>query len=101
MERTHKFSLRWRGPYEVTKVLNPFQLQYHDEGRQKVTHVRNCKKFHRMANYGNERGKSKEEGLKQAKSQCQVKRRRAMTCYIVEVLEGGSRLTFQNPSHFR
>ena len=23
-----------------------------------------------------------------------------MTCYVVEVLEGGSRLTFQNPSHF-
>ena len=62
MERTHKFSPQWRGPYEVTKVLNPFQLQYHDEGRQKVTQARNCKKFCSMANHGNERRKSKEGG---------------------------------------
>ena len=38
MERTHKLSLWWRGPYEVTKVINPFHLQYED-GERQITHV--------------------------------------------------------------
>ena len=34
MERTHKLSPRWRCPYEVTKVPNPFQVQYQDGEKQ-------------------------------------------------------------------
>ena len=74
MERTHKLSPRWRGPYEVTKVPNPFQVQYQDGEKQKITHVRNCKKFCGRVNNGNERTPVKEGGLKRAKSQCQVRR---------------------------
>ena len=44
MERTHKLSPKWRGPYKVNKIPNSFQVQYEDEGREKITHVRNCKK---------------------------------------------------------
>ena len=51
-------------------------------------------------NCGNERVQSKEEGLKRVKRQCQVRCQKAMTCYVVEVLEGGAKWTFQNPSHF-
>ena len=45
MKRTHKLSPRWCGPFKVNKIPNPFQVQYEDEGREKITHVRNCKKF--------------------------------------------------------
>ena len=45
MERTHKLFPKWRGPFKVNKIPNPFQVQYEDEGREKITHVRNCKKF--------------------------------------------------------
>ena len=31
MERMHNLSPKWRGPYKVTKVPNPFQAQYQDE----------------------------------------------------------------------
>ena len=89
-----------RGPYEVTKVINPFQLQYQDGEKQKITHVRNCKKFCGLVNNGNERMPAKEGGLKHGMSQCQVRRQREMTCYVVKVLDAGSKRTFQNPSHF-
>ena len=46
MERTHKLPPQCKGFYEVTKVPNPFQAQYQDGGKQKITHVQNCKKFH-------------------------------------------------------
>ena len=43
---------------------------------------------------------AKEGGLKRAMSQCWVRRQREMTCHITEVLDTGSKWTFQNPSHF-
>ena len=100
MERMHKLSPRWRGPYEVTKVINPFQLQYQDEGKQKITHVRNCKKFRCLVNGGNEWVPGMGEGLMCVRSQCQVRRQREMTCYVVEVLDAGSKWTLNNASHF-
>ena len=96
MERTHKLSHRWRGPYEVTEVIKPFQVQYQDGEKPKITHVRNCKKFCGRVNNGNERVPAKEGGLKHAKSQCQVRSQREMTCHIIEVLDTGSKWIFQN-----
>ena len=99
MERTHKLSLKWRGPYKVTKVSNPFQVQYNDEGREKGTNVRNCKKFHGQANDGNERHATIEGCLRHAKVECQVRRQRRMT-NIIDVLARGSKWPFKNPAHF-
>ena len=93
-------SPRWRGPYEVIKVPNPFQVQYQDGEKQKITHVRSCKKIRGGVNNGNEQMPAKEGGLKRAESQCQVRRQREMTCHIIDVLDTGSKRTFQNPSHF-
>ena len=47
--RTHKLSPRWRGPFKVNKIPNPFQVQYEDEGRETIMHVRSCKKFRGQA----------------------------------------------------
>ena len=35
MEKTHKLSPRWRGPFKVTKIINSFQVTYEDQGRKK------------------------------------------------------------------
>ena len=45
MEKTHKLSPRWRGPFSIVKIPNSFQVIYLDEGREKITHISNCKKF--------------------------------------------------------
>ena len=45
MEKTHKLSPHWRGPFLIIKIPNSFQVIYLDEGREKVTHIRHCKKF--------------------------------------------------------
>ena len=45
MERDHKLSTRWRGPFPIVKIENPFQVCYDDRGREKIAHVRHCKKF--------------------------------------------------------
>ena len=45
MEKTHKLSPRWRGPFSIIKTPNSFQVIYLDEGREKVTHIRHCNKF--------------------------------------------------------
>ena len=74
MERTHKLSPKWRGPFKVNKILNPFQVQYEDEGREKITHVRNCKRFHGQANDGNKQPIVSKGCLRYAKCQCQVRR---------------------------
>ena len=46
MEKIHKLSPRWRGPYKVVKIPNSFQVVYEDQRREKITHISNCKKFH-------------------------------------------------------
>ena len=45
MENTHKLSPHWRGPFNIIEIPNPFQVIYNDQGREKITHVSNCKKF--------------------------------------------------------
>ena len=45
MEKTHKLSPRWRGRFSIIKIPNFFQVIYLGEGREKVTHIRHCKKF--------------------------------------------------------
>ena len=49
MEKTHKLPPRWRGPFSITKIPNSFQVIYLDGGREKVTHIRHCKKFREKA----------------------------------------------------
>ena len=38
-------SPHWQGPFSIVKIPNSFQVLYLDEGREKVTHIRHCKKF--------------------------------------------------------
>ena len=45
MEKTHKLSPRWRGPFQIIKIPSSFQVIYNDQGKEKITHVSNCKKF--------------------------------------------------------
>ena len=100
MERMHKLSPKWWDPYKVTKVPNPFQVQYEDEEREKLTHVRNCKKFCGQVNDGNEQPITNKGCLRHAKVQCQVRQQRRMSCHIIDILAEGSKWTFQNPAHF-
>ena len=46
MDKTHKLSLRWRGPFKITKIINSFQITYDEQGRKKITHISNCKRFY-------------------------------------------------------
>ena len=100
MERTHKLSPKWRGPFKVNKIPNPFQVQYEDEGREKITHVRNCKKFRGPTSDGNKPPIVAKGCRIDAKCLCQVRRQRRMTCHIIDVLAEGSKWTFQDPAHF-
>ena len=34
MERDHKLSPKWRGPFPIVKIENPFQVCYDDRGRE-------------------------------------------------------------------
>ena len=54
MERDHKLSPKWRGPFPIIKIENPFQVCYDDQGREKIAHVRHCKKFKTSMTSGKE-----------------------------------------------
>ena len=54
MERDHKLSSKWRGPFPIVKIEIPFQVHYEDRGREKIAHVRHCKKFKASATDGKE-----------------------------------------------
>ena len=45
MERDHKLSPKWRGPFPIIRIENTFQVHYEDRGKDKIAHVRHCKKF--------------------------------------------------------
>ena len=100
MERTHKLPPKWCGPFKVNKIPNLFQVQYEDKGREKIIHVRNCKKFRGPASDGNKQPFIAKGCRIDAKCQCQVRRQRRMTCHIINVLAEGSKWTSQNPAHF-
>ena len=74
MERARKLSPKWRGPFKVTKIPNSFQVHYADEGREKATHVHNCKKFCEPANSGNPSSIVATECQLSDLGQCQVRR---------------------------
>ena len=46
MEKTHRLSPRWRGPFKVTEIINSFQVTYEDQGKRKITLISNCKKYY-------------------------------------------------------
>ena len=54
MKRDHKLSPKWRGPFPVVRIENPFQVHYEYRGREKIAHVRHCKKFKTLATDGKE-----------------------------------------------
>ena len=54
MKRDHKLSPKWRGPFPIVRIENPFQVHYEDRGREKTAHVRHCKKFKSRATDGKE-----------------------------------------------
>ena len=52
MERDHKLSPKWRGIFPTVRIENPFQVHYEDRGREKIAHVRHCKRFKSLATTG-------------------------------------------------
>ena len=49
MERDHKLSPKWRGPFPLLGFENPFQVHYKDRGKEKIAHVRHPKRFNSVA----------------------------------------------------
>ena len=45
MERDVKLSHKWRDPFPIIRIENPFQVHYEDRGKEKIAHVRHCKRF--------------------------------------------------------
>ena len=45
VDRDHKFSPKWKGPFKVTKIVNMFQVEYEEEGTRKKSNIRYCKKY--------------------------------------------------------
>ena len=54
MKRDHKLSTNWRGPFPIINIENPFRGCYDDRGREKIAHVRHCKKFNTPMTSGKE-----------------------------------------------
>ena len=42
-ERSHKLAARWAGPFEVTRVVNPYQIEYSKGGLHRKAHVSQTK----------------------------------------------------------
>ena len=49
MERDHKLSPKWRDPFPIIRTENPFQVHYEDRRKEKIAHVRHCKRFNSVA----------------------------------------------------
>ena len=52
MERDHKLSPKWRGPFPIIRIENPFQVHYEGRGKEKIAHVRHCKRFNSVVANG-------------------------------------------------
>ena len=107
MEKMHKLSPRWRGPYKVVIIPNSFQVVYEDQGREKITHVSNCKKFHkRLVGVGDEAPPPGDSIPKQKKwvnlMNCQnvPSSRRKMTLWHFKVRVWGMIHAFDGPDRF-
>ena len=44
-ERTDKLMAKWKGPFVVTKIPNRFQIEYIEDGVNRLTHISYAKKF--------------------------------------------------------
>ena len=44
-EITNKLMAKWKGPFTVVKILTPFQVEYKENGKRKITHISHAKKF--------------------------------------------------------
>ena len=49
MEKDHKLSPKWRGPFPIIRIENPFQFIMKMEEKKRYAHVRHCKKFNSEA----------------------------------------------------
>ena len=55
MEKTHKLSPHWRGPFSILGIPNSFQVIYLDLGREKISHISHYKRFQeKIINAGKE-----------------------------------------------
>ena len=46
MDKTIKLSPHCRGPFKITQIINSFQVTYDDQGRSKITHISDCKRYY-------------------------------------------------------
>ena len=106
MKKTHKLSPRWQGPFSIVKIPNSFQVIYLDEGREKITHISNCKKFQKIVSTGKEAPPPGDAIPKQKKSVNWMKGHNApsrcsrMTLCRFEVHFWGMTHSFDGPDHF-
>ena len=52
MERDHKLFSKCRDLFPVVRIESPFQVHYEDRGKEKIAHVRHCKRFNSGAANG-------------------------------------------------
>ena len=107
MEKTHKLSPHWRGPFLIVKIPNSFQVIYLNEGREKVTHIRHCKKFQeKIVPAKNEAPPTVDVTHKQKRRIRQMKGHKLprccprMTPCRFEVRFEGETYSFDDPGHF-
>ena len=107
MEKTHKLSPRWRGPFSIIKIPNSFQIIYLDEGREKITHISHCKRFQeKIVHVGKEAPPTVDTIPKRKKRINQMKGHNTpnccprMTLCRFEVCFGGETHSFDDPGHF-
>ena len=107
MEKTHKLSPRWRGPFSIIKIPNSFQVIYLDERREKITHISHCKRFQeKIVKEGKEAPPPGDAIPKQKKSINWMKGRNApscgprMTLCHFEVCFGDVTHSFNDPDRF-
>ena len=107
MEKTHKQSPRWRGPFRVTKIINSFQVTYEDQGKRKITHINNCKKYYdQLVDMGGEATPPSDLMLEVKKwavrTNCQKpsssRSKMSLSHFVVRV--GDEMQSFDEPGHF-
>ena len=107
MEKTHKLSPRWRGPFSIVMIPNSFQVICLDEGRVKVTHFRHCKKFQeKIVPAEKEAAPTADVAHKQKRGISQMEGHKLPSCCPrmtqcrFEVCFEGETYSFDDPGHF-